>query len=64
MDTRHGSRIATYREHTTHILVFCLTLPSFESLLPAPIAFLEVNGKQGVYVVPDLVDFIPLVGVG
>jgi hypothetical protein len=36
---------------------------SYESLLPAPIAILEMNGKEGVYVVPDLTSFIPLLGV-
>ncbi|KAJ7151448.1 hypothetical protein C8R43DRAFT_1005222 [Mycena crocata] len=35
---------------------------SFQNLLPAPIVSLEVNGQQGVYIIPDLVDFISLVG--
>ncbi|KAJ7253056.1 hypothetical protein B0H12DRAFT_602616 [Mycena haematopus] len=35
---------------------------SFQNLLPAPVVSLEVNGVQGVYIVPDLVDFIPLLG--
>ncbi|KAM5545927.1 hypothetical protein V8D89_000053 [Ganoderma adspersum] len=34
----------------------------YENLLPAPIATLEQNGAEGVYVVPDLDQFIPLLG--
>ncbi|KAK7042445.1 TSPc domain-containing protein [Favolaschia claudopus] len=35
---------------------------SYQNLLPAPIVSLEVNGGQGVYVVPDLVEFVSLLG--
>ncbi|KAF7329787.1 TSPc domain-containing protein [Mycena kentingensis (nom. inval.)] len=35
---------------------------SYQSLAPAPIVSLEENGVQGVYVVPDLVDFVSLLG--
>ncbi|KAJ6588363.1 hypothetical protein B0H19DRAFT_1248035 [Mycena capillaripes] len=35
---------------------------SFQNLLPAPIVSLEVKGVQGVYIVPDLVDFVSLLG--
>ncbi|KAF7343425.1 TSPc domain-containing protein [Mycena venus] len=35
---------------------------SFQNLLPAPIVSLEVNGVQGVYIVPDLVDLVSLLG--
>lgn len=34
----------------------------FENLLPAPVVSLDVNGTQDVYVVPDLVEFISLLG--
>ncbi|KAJ7856576.1 hypothetical protein B0H13DRAFT_2237799 [Mycena leptocephala] len=35
---------------------------SFQNLLPAPIVSLEINGVQGVYVIPDLVDLVSLLG--
>ncbi|KAJ7291209.1 hypothetical protein C8J57DRAFT_1271818 [Mycena rebaudengoi] len=35
---------------------------NFQNLLPAPIVSLEVNGVQGIYIVPDLVDFVSLLG--
>lgn len=35
---------------------------TFQNLLPAPIVSLEKNGKQDVYIIPDLGDLIPLVG--
>ncbi|KAJ7130238.1 hypothetical protein C8R44DRAFT_775165 [Mycena epipterygia] len=35
---------------------------SFQNLLPAPIVSLEVNGIQSVYITPDLVDFVSLLG--
>ncbi|PIL29017.1 hypothetical protein GSI_09065 [Ganoderma sinense ZZ0214-1] len=34
----------------------------YENLLPAPVVTLEQNGAEGVYVVPDLDQFIPLLG--
>lgn len=34
----------------------------FQNLLPAPVISLEINGAQDVYVVPDLVEFISLLG--
>jgi hypothetical protein len=36
---------------------------SFESLLPTPVAILEIDGKEGVYVVPELNKFVSLLGV-
>ncbi|KAH8102238.1 hypothetical protein BXZ70DRAFT_62790 [Cristinia sonorae] len=38
----------------------CFT--TFQNLLPAPVVALEENGVQNVFVIPDLLDFIPLVG--
>ncbi|KAJ7481527.1 hypothetical protein FB451DRAFT_1236280 [Mycena latifolia] len=35
---------------------------SFQNLLPAPIVSLEVKGVQAVYIIPDLVDLVSLVG--
>ncbi|KAI0733286.1 hypothetical protein C8Q72DRAFT_873651 [Fomitopsis betulina] len=35
---------------------------AFQNLLPAPVVSLEINGVQDVYVVPDLVEFISLLG--
>lgn len=35
---------------------------SFQSLLPAPVVTIEVNGEQGVYVAPDSVEFLELIG--
>ncbi|VDB83219.1 unnamed protein product [Peniophora sp. CBMAI 1063] len=35
---------------------------AYQNLLPAPIVILEENGEQGVYIIPDLADFLPLVG--
>ncbi|KAJ6463910.1 hypothetical protein C8R45DRAFT_1024567 [Mycena sanguinolenta] len=35
---------------------------NFQNLLPAPIVSLEVDGIQSVYIIPDLVEFIPLLG--
>ncbi|KAH9834949.1 uncharacterized protein C8Q71DRAFT_767699 [Rhodofomes roseus] len=35
---------------------------TFQNLLPAPIISLEVDGIQDVYVVPDLVEFVSLLG--
>ncbi|KAJ6591037.1 hypothetical protein DFH09DRAFT_1138386 [Mycena vulgaris] len=35
---------------------------SFQNLLPAPIVSLEVKGVQGVYIIPDLVDLVTLLG--
>ncbi|KAH9834923.1 uncharacterized protein C8Q71DRAFT_132075 [Rhodofomes roseus] len=35
---------------------------TFQNLLPAPVISLEVDGAQDVYVVPDLVEFISLLG--
>jgi hypothetical protein len=49
-----------------HDIMSCKMLKpasSYESLLPAPIAILEINGKEGVYIVPDLNTLIPLLGV-
>lgn len=37
---------------------------TFQNLLPAPIISLLKDGKEDVYVVPDLLEFIPLVGAG
>ncbi len=34
----------------------------YENLLPAPIVTLEQHGAEGVYVVPDLDEFVPLLG--
>jgi hypothetical protein len=33
-----------------------------QNLLPAPVVTIEVDGIQGVYIAPDLVEFIPLLG--
>ena len=33
-----------------------------QNLLPAPIVNIEVNGTQGIYIAPDLLEFIPLIG--
>ncbi|KZT08170.1 uncharacterized protein LAESUDRAFT_78851 [Laetiporus sulphureus 93-53] len=35
---------------------------TFQNLLPAPVVSLEVDGVSSVYVVPDLVDFLSLIG--
>ncbi|KAF7366694.1 TSPc domain-containing protein [Mycena sanguinolenta] len=35
---------------------------NFQNLLPAPIVSLEVDGIQSVYIIPDLVELIPLLG--
>ncbi|KZV63396.1 hypothetical protein PENSPDRAFT_669711 [Peniophora sp. CONT] len=35
---------------------------AYQNLLPAPVVILEDNGVQGVFIIPDLVDFLPLVG--
>ncbi|EPQ51893.1 hypothetical protein GLOTRDRAFT_47956 [Gloeophyllum trabeum ATCC 11539] len=35
---------------------------TFENLLPAPIVTLQENGAEGVYIIPDLAQLIPLVG--
>ncbi|KAJ7704365.1 hypothetical protein B0H17DRAFT_1039415 [Mycena rosella] len=35
---------------------------SFQNLLPAPVVTLEVDGVQAVYITPDLVDLVELVG--
>ncbi|KAJ7672598.1 hypothetical protein DFH06DRAFT_96835 [Mycena polygramma] len=35
---------------------------TFQNLLPAPIVALEVQGAEGIYIVPDLVDFVSLLG--
>ncbi|KAJ7628461.1 hypothetical protein FB45DRAFT_1028550 [Roridomyces roridus] len=37
---------------------------SYQNLLPAPIVSLEIDGVQGVYITPDLVDFVSLLGTG
>ena len=37
---------------------------TYQNLLPAPVVTLEKNGVESVFVVPDLVQFIPLVGKG
>ncbi|KAI1787288.1 hypothetical protein LXA43DRAFT_717667 [Ganoderma leucocontextum] len=34
----------------------------YENLLPAPVVTLEQNGTEGMFVVPDLAEFIPLLG--
>ena len=34
----------------------------YENLLPAPIATFEQKGAEGIYIVPDLDQFIPLLG--
>jgi hypothetical protein len=39
------------------------TATSFESLLPTPVAILEKDGKEGVYVVPELEKIVSLLGV-
>ncbi|KAI0705325.1 hypothetical protein C8Q76DRAFT_683057 [Earliella scabrosa] len=38
----------------------CFT--TFQNLLPAPVVTLEKNGKQGVFVAPDSVEFVNLLG--
>nr|GAT43444.1 predicted protein [Mycena chlorophos] len=35
---------------------------AYQNLAPAPIVSLEIDGVQGVYIVPDLVEFIHLLG--
>ncbi|PCH36916.1 hypothetical protein WOLCODRAFT_109384 [Wolfiporia cocos MD-104 SS10] len=35
---------------------------AFQNILPAPVVSLSVNGTEDVYVVPDLADFVPLLG--
>lgn len=35
---------------------------TFQNLLPAPVVTLEINGEQNVYIAPDSVEFISLVG--
>ncbi|CAK5278119.1 unnamed protein product [Mycena citricolor] len=35
---------------------------NWQNILPAPVVSLAVNGVQGVYIAPDLVDFIGLLG--
>lgn len=35
---------------------------SFQNILPAPIISIEVDGEQGIYVAPDSVEFISLLG--
>ncbi|KZV63402.1 hypothetical protein PENSPDRAFT_211766 [Peniophora sp. CONT] len=35
---------------------------AFQNVLPAPVVILEENGVQGVFIIPDLVDFLPLAG--
>ncbi|OCH94582.1 hypothetical protein OBBRIDRAFT_100132 [Obba rivulosa] len=35
---------------------------TFQNLLPAPVVTLEVNGEQNVFIAPDSVEFINLVG--
>ncbi len=35
---------------------------TFQNLLPAPVVTLEEHGVEGVFVVPDLTEFIPLIG--
>lgn len=35
---------------------------TFQNLLPAPITSLLKNGKEDIYVVPDLKEFVPLLG--
>ncbi|KAJ7855118.1 hypothetical protein B0H14DRAFT_2754840 [Mycena olivaceomarginata] len=52
----------TTRLNDGHTRWFPDCYTSFQNLLPAPIVSLEVNGVQGVYIVPDLVDFITLLG--
>ncbi|KAJ7756929.1 hypothetical protein B0H16DRAFT_1537435 [Mycena metata] len=37
---------------------------TYQNLLPAPVVSLEINGVQDVYIVPDLVDFVSLLGPG
>lgn len=37
---------------------------TFQNLLPAPVVTLEENGVQNVFVVPDLVEFVSLLGTG
>ncbi|TDL16110.1 hypothetical protein BD410DRAFT_844665 [Rickenella mellea] len=45
-----------------HTAWFPACYNSFQNLLPAPIVSLEVNGTQNVFIIPDLVEFISLVG--
>jgi hypothetical protein len=33
-----------------------------QNVLPTPIVSIEVNGTQGIYIAPDLLEFVPLVG--
>ncbi|KAJ6613551.1 hypothetical protein B0H10DRAFT_2047628 [Mycena sp. CBHHK59/15] len=35
---------------------------AFQNLLPTPVVSLEVNGLQAVYITPDLVEFVSLLG--
>ncbi|TBU42204.1 hypothetical protein BD309DRAFT_201633 [Dichomitus squalens] len=37
---------------------------TYQNLLPAPVVTLEQNGVESVFVAPDLLEFIPLVGSG
>lgn len=41
---------------------YCYT--TYQNLLPAPVVSLDVNGTQNVYIVPDLVEYISLIGDG
>lgn len=37
---------------------------TWEALLPAPIVSLSVDGEEGVYIAPDVIDFISLIPPG
>ncbi|KZV96492.1 hypothetical protein EXIGLDRAFT_424620 [Exidia glandulosa HHB12029] len=52
----------TGRLNDGHTRWFPSCYTTFQNLLPAPITSLLKDGKEDVYIVPDLTDFIPLLG--
>ncbi|EIN14491.1 hypothetical protein PUNSTDRAFT_140772 [Punctularia strigosozonata HHB-11173 SS5] len=52
----------TTRLNDGHTRWFPSCYDTYQNLLPAPVVILEENGAQNVFVIPDSVDLVPLVG--
>lgn len=61
-DFNHDLFVFTNQLNDGHTRWLPSCYETFQNLLPAPVVTLEEHGVEGVFVVPDLTEFIPLIG--
>ncbi|KAI0752695.1 hypothetical protein C8Q80DRAFT_469989 [Daedaleopsis nitida] len=63
-DFNHDLYLFTTQLNDGHTRWFPSCFTTFQNLLPAPVVTLEENGQQSVFIAPDAVEFVSLVGSG